>query len=247
MDKAKVALVTGGARGIGRAICQTLAREGYRVLINYYSSEAQGRELLDSLLSQGHQASLLRADVASPKDVREMVTQALLEAGQIDVLVNNAGLASWGLLTETEEETWDRVLATNLKSGYLLSRAVLPNMIQRGGGSIVNVSSMWGVLGASCEVAYSASKAGLIGLTRALAQEVAPSGVRVNAVSPGVIETDMISGFTAQELGSLVDRTPLCRIGTAEEVAEAVAFLASDKASFITGQVLGVDGGFTCQ
>ena len=143
--------------------------------------------------------------------------------------------------------TWDRVLATNLKSGYLLSRAVLPFMIQSGKGSIVNVSSMWGVLGASCEAAYSASKAGLIGLTRALAQEVAPSGIRVNAVSPGVFATDMIAGFTKEELDALVDRTPLSRIGTAEEVASAVAFLVSDKASFITGQVLGVDGGFTCQ
>ncbi len=139
------------------------------------------------------------------------------------------------------------MLATNLKSGYLLSRAVLPFMIQSGKGSIVNVSSMWGVLGASCEAAYSASKAGLIGLTRALAQEVAPSGIRVNAVSPGVIATDMIAGFTKEELDALVDRTPLSRIGTAEEVASAVAFLVSDKASFITGQVLGVDGGFTCQ
>ena len=247
MERQKVALVTGGARGIGRAICHALARDGYRVLINYFSSEAQGRELLETLEGEGHQACLLRADVASPKDVRDMVTQALLEAGRIDVLVNNAGLAAWGLLTETEEETWDRVLATNLKSGYLLSRAVLPNMIQNRSGSIVNVSSMWGVLGASCEAAYSASKAGLIGLTRALAQEVAPSGVRVNAVSPGVIETDMVSGFSDQELQALIDRTPLCRIGKAEEVAEAVAFLASDKASFITGQVLGVDGGFTCQ
>jgi len=176
-----------------------------------------------------------------------MVAAALLETGRIDVLVNNAGLASWGLLTETPEETWDRVLATNLKSGYLLSHAVLPNMIQNKAGSIVNVSSMWGVLGASCEAAYAASKAGLIELTRSLAQEVAPAGIRVNAVSPGVIQTDMIRGFKEEELSALIDRTPLHRIGTAQEVAEAVAFLVSDKASFITGQVLGVDGGFTCQ
>ena len=247
MDRQKTALITGGARGIGQAISETLAREGYHVLINYFRSEKEAQELLAKLREGGCQATLLRADVASPKDVREMVAAALLETGRIDVLVNNAGLASWGLLTETPEETWDRVLTTNLKSAYLLSHAILPNMIQSGAGSIVNVSSMWGVLGASCEAAYAASKAGLIGLTRSLAQEVAPSGIRVNAVSPGVIQTDMISGFKEEELDALIARTPLHRIGTAREVAEAVAFLVSDKASFITGQVLGVDGGFTCQ
>ena len=225
MDRQKTALITGGARGIGQAITRTLAREGYHVLINYFRSEKEARELAAGLDCQGCQATLLRADVVNPKDVREMVAKALLETGRIDVLVNNAGMASWGLLTETPEETWDRVLATNLKSGYLLSHAVLPNMIQNKSGSIVNVSSMWGVLGASCEAAYSASKAGLIGLTRSLAQEVAPSGIRVNAVSPGVIQTDMISGMGEEDLQALVDRTPLNRIGLAQEVAEAVAFL----------------------
>ncbi len=247
MERNKTALVTGGARGIGKAICQTLAREGYHVLINYFRSDQEARELHARLTEEGFQATLLRADVANPKAVRDMVAAALIETGRIDVLVNNAGLAAWGLLTETPEETWDRVLATNLKSSYLLSQAILPNMIRNQAGSIVNVSSMWGMLGASCEAAYSASKAGLIGLTRALAQEVAPSGIRVNAVSPGVIRTDMISDLEAGDLENLVERTPLRRIGTAGEVAEAVAFLVSDKASFITGQVLAVDGGFTCQ
>ena len=247
MDRQKTALVTGGARGIGRAISKALGRDGYRVLINYFRSEKEALELQAELAEEGCEARLLRADIASPKAVRDMVAEALLEAGRIDALVNNAGLAAWGLLTETPEETWDRVLATNLKSGYLLSKALLPNMIQNGSGSIVNVSSIWGVLGASCEAAYSASKAGLIGLTRALAQEVAPAGIRVNAVSPGIIQTDMLCGFDEDELQALADKTPLGRIGNAEEVAEAVAFLVSDRASFITGQVLSVDGGFTCQ
>ncbi|MGI6157229.1 MAG: elongation factor P 5-aminopentanone reductase [Saccharofermentanales bacterium] len=247
MERQKTALITGGARGIGAAISRALARDGYHVLINYLSSENEAQTLYEALTAEGYRATLLRADVASPNDVRKMVAAALLEAGRVDVLVNNAGISSWGLLTETTEETWDRVLTTNLTSSYRLSRALLPNMIRSGSGSIVNVSSMWGVVGASCEAAYSASKAGLIGLTRALAKEVAPAGVRVNAVSPGVIATHMLADFSEEELALLAEQTPLGRIGTPEEVAEAVAFLVSDKASYITGQVLGVDGGFTCQ
>jgi 3-oxoacyl-[acyl-carrier protein] reductase len=173
-----------------------------------------------------------------------MVKETLYKFGSLDILVNNAGVAYQGLITDTDEIDFDRIIDTNLKGTFNCCKAVTPSMVSKGSGKIINISSMWGQVGASCEVAYSASKAGVIGLTKALAKELAPSGVTVNCIAPGLIETSMNSNLTVEELAEFVDTIPLGRMGSADEIAEAIEFLASDKADYITGQVLGINGGY---
>ena len=182
--------------------------------------------------------------MSDPECVREACREAERTLGHIDALVNNAGIAQQKLLTDITDEDWRRMLDVNLSGAFYVTRAVLPGMISRKRGSIVNVSSIWGQVGASCEVHYSAAKAGLIGLTRALAKEVGPSGVTVNCVCPGVIQTDMLGGFTSGDLAALAEETPLGRLGTPREVAAAIVWLCQEDAAFVTGQVLGVGGGF---
>ena len=231
----KNALVTGSSRGIGAAAVRRLAADGWAVSVHYNKSEAAALALAAEL---GVRA--IRADVADPAQVSALFAAA----GPVDLLVCNAGAAEYGLLTDTDEDAWRRLLAVNLDGAYRCCRAAIPHMVREKAGNIILISSVWGVYGASCEAAYSASKAALIGLTKALAKELGPSGIRVNCVAPGVIDTDMLARFDFADRQALVDETPLGRLGTPEDVAELIAFLASDRASFITGQVVACSGGF---
>ena len=235
----RTVLITGGSRGIGAGAVRAFSAAGYRTAFFYLSSEAAAQALAAET-----GACAIRCDVRQSASVACAVDEAQRVLSHIDVLVNNAGIAQQKLFTDITDEDWRSMLDTHLTGAFLLSRAVLPGMISRRHGRIVNVGSIWGQVGASCEVHYSAAKAGLIGLTKALAKEVAPSGVTVNCVCPGVIETDMLSSFTEEDLAVLREETPVGRLGTAEDIARALLFLADENAGFITGQVMGVNGGF---
>lgn len=239
----KVALVTGGARGIGKAICRSLANDGFKIAINYNKSENEA-EALKNELSSVTEVEIFRCDVSDSDAVKEMFSEISRKLGDVNVLVNNAGVAEQVLFTDITDEAWQRMINTNLSGAFYCSREALKKMINEKTGVIINIASMWGEVGASMEVHYSTAKAGLIGMTKALAKEVGLSGVRVNAVSPGVVLTDMMSAFSESDKEALKDETPLNSLGTPEDVADAVSFLVSDKAKFITGQVLSVNGGF---
>ena len=240
---AKSAIVTGASRGIGRAVAQELAKRGYRVLVCYRKNSDGAADVCHGIRAAGGVALPFQMDIADLSDCRRTVYKAMMEFGRIDVLVNNAGIALSRLFTETDEAVYDRVFDVNMKGMFFLTRAAAKEMVAAGGGSIVNLSSMWGISGASGEVAYSASKAAVIGFTKALAKELAPSHIRVNAVAPGVIDTDMNACYSEDTLRMLAEKTPLGRLGTPEEIASCVCFLAED-ATFLTGQVLTADGGF---
>ena len=239
----KTAVITGGTRGIGRACALKFAREGYSLALIYKSRRKEALQLAEILAENGAEAELYCCDVSSYKDAEKTAQAILQRFGRVDVLVNNAGISSIDLLIDQNEEDWDRIMGVNAKGVFNFTRHILPHMLSEKKGSIVNISSMWGITGASCEVIYSASKAAVTGFTKALAKETAPSGVRVNCVAPGVIDTEMNSCLEPEAVKALEEEIPLMRIGKAEEVAEAVFFLASEKASYITGQILSADGG----
>ena len=235
----KTVLITGGSRGIGECAVKEFSSLGYNVAFTYFKSEERATKLANDT-----GAFAIYCDVSKSGDVTAAVSCATKKFGKIDVLINNAGISEFSLFTDITDESWHNMINTNLSSAFYAARAVLPQMISRKEGAIVNVSSMWGQVGASCEVHYSASKAGMIGLTKALAKEVGPSGIRVNCVCPGTIDTEMNAHLSAEDIMALKNDTPLERIGKCEDVVNTLVFLSEDKSSFITGQIFGVNGGF---
>ncbi|HBF2005295.1 TPA: SDR family oxidoreductase [Clostridioides difficile] len=242
--KKKTVLITGGVRGIGKAMSKAFAKEGYNVLVNFNKSENEAKELYTILNEKNFSVKLFKADISNREAVEDMVDYCIKEFGGLDVLVNNAGVSQDKLFTDITDEDWDNMMNINLKGSFYCSQVALKYMISEKKGNIINISSIWGISGASCEVHYSITKAGIIGMTKALAKEVGPSNIRVNSIAPGVINTDMLSGYNEEDVDVLVEETPLMRLGTPEDIANCAIFLASDKSNFITGQVISPNGGF---
>lgn len=238
----KTVLITGGTKGIGKACAQEFLSNGYEVILNYFHDEESALAAQDEFNSQGYCPVLMRADVADEEQVKEMFKEVFRIYGKVDVLINNAGVSKVRVIQDTSLYDWEEVMGVNAKGTFLCSREVAENMIFSGGGSIINIASIWGEVGASCETVYSASKGAVIAFTKALAKELAPSFVRVNCVSPGVIDTEMNSHLNQVEMEDLINQIPIGRLGTGEDVAKACLFLAEN--GYITGEVISVGGGF---
>jgi len=240
----KTVLVTGASRGIGRATATVFAHNNYNVIINYLRSEQEALALEERLKQQGCSVMIYQADVTQRAQVVAMIAESEKKFGSIDVLINNAGISQFKLFTEISEEEWELMLATHLKGMFNCCQGVLPQMIHRKRGKIINIASIWGLVGASCEVHYSTAKAGMIGFTKALAKELGPSGILVNCIAPGIIDTEMNKRLVEAEQNQLIEDTPLQRFGQPEDIAKLTLYLASDNADFITGQVISPNGGF---
>ena len=235
----KTVFITGGSRGIGASAVFEFARRGYNVAFTYLNSKENAEKIAKST-----GACAILCDISNSEDVNNAIKIATEAYGKIDILINNAGISEFALFTDITDEMWRKMIDTNLSSAFYASRAVLPQMINRKSGVIINVSSMWGQVGAACETHYSVSKAGMIGLTKALAKEVGPSNIRVNCVCPGTIDTEMNAHLSSEDKECLINDTPLGKIGKCEDVVNSLIFLSEDSSAFITGQVLGVNGGF---
>ncbi len=241
----KVALVTGASRGIGAAIALQLAGDGYDVCVNFFSHEDKAHEVVEKIQMMGRRAIAVKADVSDLEQVGKMYETVKARLGEVDLLVNNAGIARQMQIQDVAKEDWDRFMGVNVTGAYNNVHFALPHMLKEHKGCIIMISSMWGLRGASCESVYSATKAAIIGFARSLANELAPTGIRVNCVAPGVIDTEMMDEYTDEDKASLAQETPLGRLGTPEDIAGVVSFLSSDSAGFITGQVITADGGFS--
>lgn len=235
-------IVTGSSRGIGKCLVENLAREGNNVLLNYNKSEKQALQIQRELKEDGFLIEIFKADVSKKSEVKKMIDYALNKWGYIDVLINNAGIAKLNLFQNVTEEEWDEIINTNLKSAFCATQLVLPSMINKKNGLIINISSMWGLVGASCETIYSISKAGIDAMTKSLAKELGPSNIRVNSIAPGIIDTDMNSILDEHIKNELKEETPLGKIGKAIDIYRCVKWLMEDE--FTTGQVISVNGGY---
>ena len=221
----KVAIITGASRGIGREIAKTLARKGIKIIANYNKSEKESKELKEQLQKEGYEIEIFKADVSKKEQCEELVKYTLEKHKKIDILINNAGIDKYQLITEVTQEDWNEIINTNLYSAFCMCQEVLPNMIHNKNGCIINISSMWGIVGASTEVVYSISKAGLDGLTKALAKEVGPSNIRVNSIAPGYIETDMNKDYSEKEKLEIIENIPLEKLGKTDDIAKCVNWL----------------------
>lgn len=238
----KVVIVTGGSRGIGAEIVKTLANENYKVILNYNNSKEQAEKIQQELLEQGKEIEIIKADVSKKEEAKKLIQFALNKFNKIDVLINNAGISQEGLFTDVTEEEWQKIMNINLNSVFYCTQQALKYMIQEQQGCIINISSIWGETGASCEVAYSATKAAINGMTKALAKEVGASNIRVNAIAPGIIDTDMNRNLTTEELEQIKEQIPLNKIGKAIDIAKCVKWLIEDE--YTTGQIISINGGW---
>ena len=238
----KIAIVTGASRGIGKEIAKELACSGIQVIANYNKSEKEAQKLKDELKENNINIDIFKADVSKTEECKNLVKFALEKYKKIDILINNAGIDKYELITDVKKEDWDEMINTNLYSAFCMCQEVLPNMIHNKNGCIINISSVWGMVGAAQEVLYSITKAGMDGLTKALAKEVGPSNIRVNSIVPGIINTDMNKNLSIEEIEKLKEETPLERIGKPEDIAKCVKWLIND--NYTTGQIISINGGW---
>lgn len=238
----KTVLITGGSRGIGKCIAENLAKEGYNVVLNYNKSEKQAKEIQRELKEQGKKIEIFKADISKREEVKKMIEFTLDKFKNIDILINNAGIAKIQMFNDITDEDWNEMISTNLNSVFYCTQEVLPNMLHNKNGCIINISSIWGLVGASCEVAYSVSKAGIDGMTKALAKELGLSNIRVNSIAPGVIDTEMNSNLDNRIKEEIKNETPLNKIGKPIDIYRCVKWLIEDE--FTTGQVISPNGGY---